>query len=211
MKVSLEPQRSAAWFELRRGMPTCSRFDSILTPKTGKPASAQESLINELIAESLQPPEQGFIKEVITTEMEHGIIMEAEARCSFELEYANGPVSEVGFIVHDSGLFGGSPDALVGDNSGVEIKCPNLATHIGYMRDGGLPGKYKCQVHGCMIVTGRDEWNFYSYARNAEPFHVVVVRDEFTDALEAELYRFCEKYNEVREKFGLKKIGGIQL
>lgn len=209
MKTHAVAQRSEQWFAARRGLPTCSRFDSILTPKTGKASAAQESLINELIAESIQPPEAGLIKPQFTTaEMEQGMVLEAEARCAYELEFAPEPVSEVGFVTHDSGLFGGSPDALVGESGGVEIKCPLLSTHIGYVRAGDLPSDYKCQVHGYLIVTGRGWWDFFSYARNAAPFRLRVTRDDFTAKLEAELHAFCARYNAERAKFNLPPVGG---
>lgn len=208
MKTLLMPQRSQEWFDARRGIPTCSRFDSILTPKTGKPAAAQETLINQLIAESIAPPVEGFIKPAyVSEEMEQGMKLEAEARCAYELEFAPAPVTEAGFVLHDSGLFGGSPDALVGDVGGCEIKCPLLATHIGYVRAGVLPDAYKAQVHGYLIVTGREWWAFFSYARGAEPLHLIVKRDDFTAKLEAELLAFCARYNAERAKFNLPPIG----
>jgi hypothetical protein len=208
MRALLMPQRSLEWFNARRGIPTCSRFDAILTPKTAKPAAAQESLINELIAESIAPPDSGFIKpEYVSEEMEQGMRLEAEARCAYELEHASEPVGEVGFLVHDSGLFGGSPDALVGESGGVEIKCPQLSTHIGYVRNGTLPDAYRCQVHGYLIVTGRKWWSFMSYARHFPPFHLRIERDDFTAKLEAELLAFCARYNAERAKFNLPPIG----
>ena len=204
------PQRSLAWYERRRGIPTGSRFDMILTPSQGNPAAAQETLINQLIAESVLPPDEGLIPGHITEEMRQGMILEGEARCAYELQYAKEPVSEVGFVLHGSGLFGGSPDALVGEDGGVEIKCPAPATHIGYYRGGELPLTYRCQVHGYMIVTGRKWWSFFSYARNFEAFHVIIERDEFTQKLEDELYRFAERYNNARKLFGLKPIGSSE-
>lgn len=208
MKIVTAEQRSPAWFAARRGIPTASRFDSILTPKTGKPAAAQETLINSLIAESITPPDAGFIRpQFLSEEMEQGMILEAESRCSFELEFAKAPVAEVGFVLHDSSLFGASPDGLVGEVSGVELKCPKAETVVGYIRAGVLPDAYKCQVHGSMVVTGRDSWSFFAYARNLPPFHVLVKRDDFTAVLEKEIFNFCERYNMEREIFGLNRIG----
>jgi hypothetical protein len=208
MKTIDVVQRGQAWFDARRGIPTCSRFDSILTPKTGKPAAAQETLINQLIAESIAPPVEGFIKPAyVSEEMEAGMKLEAEERCAYEQEFAPEPVTEAGFVLHDSGLFGGSPDALVGDVGGCEIKCPLLATHIGYVRNGELPPEYRCQVHGYLLVTGREWWAFFSYARGAEPLHLIVKRDDFTAKLEAELLAFCARYNAERAKFNLPPIG----
>ena len=208
MKVVDAAQRSESWYDARRGLPTCSRFDSILTAARGDPSKAQETLICELLAESILPPEQGVIKP-LTSDMEQGVILEAEARCCFELEYATEPVREVGFVLHDSGMFGGSPDALVGETGGVEIKAPAGKTHIGYIRDGVLPIAYRCQVHGYMIVTGRNWWSFFSYARNLPPFHLRIERDAFTEKLAAELLNFCAKYNEARIAFGLQPIGHV--
>jgi hypothetical protein len=202
-------QRSIAWFEARRGIPTASRFDQIITPKTGKPSSAQDTLINQLIAESILPPEQGLVRpQYISPEMEQGLKLEGECRCAFDLEYAKGEaVQEVGFILHDSGLFGGSPDCLVGEDGGAELKCPLASTHIGYIREGILPWEYRAQVHGYLIVTGRKWWSFMSYARHFPPFHLRIERDDFTAKLEAELLAFCARYNAERAKFNLPPIG----
>jgi hypothetical protein len=209
MTTLAAPQRSEAWFAARRGLPTCSRFDRILTAVKGEPSKAQSALIDELIAESICPPEDGLIRNVVTPEMEYGMKLEAEARCAYEMEFAPGPVSEVGFVLHASGLFGGSPDALVGEDGGCEIKCPSPAVHVGYYRAGVLPGDYRCQVHGYMAVTGRAWWSFFSYARHFPPFHLRVMRDDFTAKLEAELLAFCKRYNEARAKFDLAPIGSM--
>lgn len=208
MTTVTAPQRSEQWFAARRGLPTCSRFDKILTAVKGAPSAAQDTLIDELIAESVCPPDAGLIKpQYSSDEMIAGMRLEAEARCAYELEFAKWPVHEVGFVLHSSGMFGGSPDALVGDVGGVEIKCPNAATHVGYVRGGTLPNEYRAQLHGYMVVTGREWWDFFSYARSFEPFHLHVERDAFTAKLEAELLVFCRRYNEARAMFNLPPIG----
>lgn len=211
MKIHEVSQRSEAWFAARRGLPTCSRFDAILTARTARPAAAQDTLINELIAESIEPPEQGLLRpKFMSEDMEQGMKLEAEARCRYDLDFTGNdePVTNAGFITHDSGLFGGSPDALVGEAGGVEIKCPSSATHVGYVREGALPAEYRCQVHGYLVVTGRAWWDFFSYARNFEPLRVRVNRDDFTAKLESELLAFCARYNAERVRFGLPPIGG---
>lgn len=201
------PQRSREWFEVRRGIPTASRFDKILTAVTAKPSSSQDALIDELIAESVLPPDEGLIPRFVSPEMEEGMRLEAEARCAYELEYAKAPVTEVGFVIHDSGLFGGSPDALVGKDGGVEIKCPLAKTHVGYVRAGVLPPEYKLQVHGYMVVTGRAYWDFFSYSRHFPSFHIRTKRDAFTAILGNALASFCARYNAERAKFNLPPIG----
>jgi hypothetical protein len=210
MKIIDAPQRSEGWFAARRGIPSCSRFDQIVTPKTGAPSKSQDKLIAELIAESLEPAApEGFIRGPLTADMEQGMRLEGEARCAYELEFAKLPVREVGFVLSDCGRFGGSPDALVGDVGGVEIKCPRLSTHIAYIRAGELPDDYKTQVHGYMAVTGREWWDFFSYARLCRPFHLHIERDDFTAKLTAELAAFCSRYNEARALFDLPPIGNL--
>jgi hypothetical protein len=196
-------QGSEAWLAARRGLPTASRFDQILTPVTMKPSSSQTKLIDELIAEALIPDAPATR---ITEDMRAGMVLEAEARCAYELGNATAPVKEVGFVLAECGMFGGSPDALVGEDGGAEIKCPNATTHIGYIRAGVLPADYRCQVHGYLVVTGRKFWDFFSYHRGLDPFCVRVEPDEFTAKLAAELTRFCAIYNEARAKFNLPKL-----
>lgn len=207
MTVLNAPQRSAEWLAARRGIPTCSRFDQILTAVTGEPSKSQSKLIDELLAESICPVEEK-LPEYVTPEMEYGMKLEAEARCAWEFEFAKGqPVQEVGFILSDCGKFGGSPDALVGGDGGLELKIPSPVTHIGYLRNGKLPNDYKVSVHGYMVVTRRKWWSFMSYARHLPRFHLRVERDDFTTKLEKELHAFCEKYNAARVAFGLKPLG----
>ncbi len=207
MTILDHPQRSAPWYAARRGLPTCSRFDQILTAVTGKPSASQSKLIDELLAESLCPVEEA-LPEYVSPEMEAGMRLEAEARCAFEFEFANGqPVRDVGFILSDCGRFGGSPDSLVGEEGGLELKCPQPATHIGYLRAGTLPADYKLQLHGYMVVTGRKWWSFMSYARHLPRFHLRIERDDFTAKLAAELESFCAKYNAARVAFNLAPLG----
>jgi hypothetical protein len=100
-------------------------------------------------------------------------------------------VEEVGFIEHDSGGFGCSPDGLCKDlfgySHGVEIKCPIPETHLAWLHAGTLPDEHKLQVHACMAVTGLNRWDFLSYCPGDAPLLITVLRDEFTDQLEAGL------------------------
>lgn len=206
-RVLTMPQRSEEWFKARRGIPTASRFARILTPARGEPATAQGELIDELLAECLCPGEEAVVQHA-SADMEYGMRLEAEARCSYELEFAKGAeVKEVGFVLSDCGRFGGSPDALVGEDGGVELKVPTPAVHIGYLRAGVLPLKYKAQVHGYLVITGRAFWDFMSHARGLPPFLLRVKPDDFTKKLAAELNHFCTRYNEARVRFDLPPLG----
>jgi len=192
MKVFDCLQGSKQWHDSRRGVPTASRFDMILQPHKCKPSASQDRLINQLIAETysnIWPEVAGYISPA----MDHGTKTESTARARYELE-TDIDVQQVGFCLSDCGRFGCSPDGLVGSDGGVEIKCPERATHVQYVRDGVLPLEYKAQIHGCLIVTGRAWWDFWSYAENLPSFKIRVYPDDFTKLLHEEVLRFVDKY-----------------
>lgn len=89
---------------------------------------------------------------------------EEQARLAYEresgLEIATAP-----FIEHVAfDRIGGSPDGLVGDDGGVEIKCP-FATknHVQTIHSGRMPKEHKPQVQALLWVTDRKWWDFVSY------------------------------------------------
>ena len=198
------PQGSDAWWEARRGIPTASNFSRIVTSQ-GKPSKGMDGYIAELIGDCVQQNPKYFTAQGrhSTEAMRNGTDCEPEARRYYSLlkEDVDGPVLEVGFCLHDSGQFGCSPDGLVGNLGGLELKCPLASTLAGYILKGCLPREYKAQVHGALLVTGREWWDFMAYAAGiAEPLLIRVTRDEFTDALSKSLAIFLEKYAAARAK-----------
>lgn len=199
MKTFYCEQGSESWWNLHRGVPTASSFNRIITPKKAKVSAGADDLICELIAQratigSIAPP-QGYASHA----MQNGIDTEAEARRWYEMDRGI-DVQQVGFCLSDDERFGCSPDALVGEEGGLELKCPMLKTHVAYLRDGVLPAEYKPQVHGCLIVTGRPWWDFLSYAPGLDPLLVRVTPDDYTAKLRECLEAFWKKYETVRAK-----------
>lgn len=186
-------QYDDAWWAARRGVPTCSEFHRLLTAKTRKLASGADGYIRELIADRMEQRPNFFKENAQTRDMAEGTAREPEARRYYEME-RNVDVLQVGFVLDDETRFGGSPDGLVGEEGGLELKCPKLATHIGYLLDGGLPEDYKAQVHGHLIITKRKWWDFMSYAPPADPLIVRVLPDDFTHDLKVAMEVFWGKY-----------------
>ena len=202
MKIIECEQGTEEWFNARKGIPSASCFNEIITPTTMKPSKSQTKYINALIAESIQDEHGG--EGVSTAAMEYGLRVEAEARDFYTLQTGL-EVTQVGFCLHDNGRFGGSPDGLVEcptppGPGGLELKCPLPKTHIGYLRAGMLPTEYRCQVHGLMLVTGRTWWDFMSYAKGLPSFLIRVTPDDFTWALNEEIINFCNKYEQEKAK-----------
>ena len=122
-------------------------------------------------------------------DIRRGNLLEPLARAYYEERMA-AKVHEIGFVSHDFGGFGCSPDGLIsfaanGDfTHGLEIKCPSNEVHNGYLLDGVLPSDYELQVHMSMAVTGLPRWDFLSFCPGEAQFLISVERTEFTDRLE---------------------------
>ena len=83
----------------------------------------------------------------------------------------------------------------------IEIKCPIMSTHVGYLLEGELPKDYFQQVQGQLLVTNRKWLDFISYYPSLKPLIVRVNRnEEFIKKLSIELELFCKKLDEIVEK-----------
>lgn len=187
-------QYSPEWWQARRGVPTASQFDRIITPKTCRPSLQAEGYIHELIADRLRFDPPVMTERPMNAAMRHGVDCEPDARNYYAMEHDR-DVRLCGLCLTDDGRFGASPDGLVGDDGIIEIKCPEPKTHVGYLLSGELPDAYRAQVHGQLLVTGREWCDFLSYCPGFDPFLIRVTPDEFTERLAAALEEFWDRYN----------------
>jgi len=179
-------QGSNEWFAARLGRPSASMFSKFIT-SAGKASTSADSYINELIAERLT----GLRVPIYVNEhMERGTRLEPEAREMYEF-VTDQKVTEYGFILDDSEEFGCSPDGMVGEDGGIEIKCPADSTMIGYHRNNkSFINKYKQQIMGCMMITGRSWWDLMAYSETIPHLIVRVERDdEYIEKLAAEIQK----------------------
>ena len=173
MKILQAEQGTQEWLDARLGRPSASQFYKLITT-SGKPSASADDYISEMIAERIT----GESEPIYVNEwMQRGTELEPEARATYEFIHGV-DVKEVGFILDDSGEFGCSPDGLVGDDGGVEFKCPAPKNHIAWSRKGVCPSKHYAQVQGCLYITGREWWDFMSYHPDMKPFIVRVERNE---------------------------------
>lgn len=197
MRIIECEQGSDLWWEAKRGVPSASNFDRILTAKTMKPSAQQEDYIAELIGDLVCQTPNYFTTQgrpVNTHAMQNGAALEPQARRYYEME-REVEVRQVGFCVSDCGRYGFSPDGLVGDDGGLELKAPMAKTQARYLMNGGLPDEYKLQCHGPLAIEPKLKfWDFLSYAPGLPPLLVRVEPDGFTTALRAALDAFHVKY-----------------
>ncbi len=180
MKVIDCAQGSPEWFAARAGIATASCFADILAKGRGnEEAAARRNLRARLVVERLT----GKVVETYkNAAIQQGTQREPFARSVFESRTGLF-VDEVGFCRHDSLEAGASPDGLIDDHGGVEIKCPELAAHLEYLQlpHSVCPARYVAQVQGCMWITGRKWWNFVSYNPDFPENLQMVVRDVVRD------------------------------
>ncbi len=190
MKTFDVEQGSEEWFAARVGIPTASKFDKILTP-TGKASTQADGYAAELLAEIITgKPVQTFEK---TPWMERGNELEAEAALYYELQN-DIEVKAVGFCTDDLGLYGCSPDRLVGEDGLLEIKCPAPHTHVQYLLSGKVDNGYMPQIQGQLLVTGRKWCDWMSYNPEMPALVIRVERnEEYIANLKKELEGFAAK------------------
>lgn len=195
MKIIPCIQGSIEWHTARLGIPTSSMFSKIVTPG-GKASSQAEGYLHQLVAERLlgHPIDGGE-----TPWMSRGSLVESEAVALYELQHGV-DTEAVGFCTTDDGMAGASPDRLVGDDGGLELKCPSAAVHVGYLLDVE-PRKYWPQIQGAMWVTGRQWWQFMSYCPELPPALIRFERDEeFIASLARAVATFSEHVDAAHRK-----------
>lgn len=186
-------QGTEEWYLARRGIPTASRFSEILTPKTMKVSKSSDGLIADLIGERFATHYPENVESFTNKAIRWGQQTEAEARRWYALEKGV-EVRQVGFMLTDDGRFGASPDGLVGEDGGLELKCPQHKKHTETLLGEGLPDDYKIQVHGNLIVSGREWWDLASYCPGLPPFVCRVYPDDFTQKLKDALEEFYANF-----------------
>ena len=178
-------QGSEVWLECRLGLPTASKFSTVLAKGEGKIRSKyMRQLAGEVITGE---PAETFSN----SHMERGHAMEDEARQTYAFINDVEPV-RVGFI--RNGNKGASPDSLIGTNGGLEIKSAIPDIQIDRLERGRLPPEHVAQVQGCLWVTEREYWDFVSYWPRLPVLTVRVHRDEeYIKTLSDEIDRFNDE------------------
>lgn len=201
-------QQDRQWFDARAGIPTASCFDKIVTPAKCELSKQADGYMAGLVAEWALG--RSFEEEKPqTAHMVRGIEEEDSAVKAFEFEYEV-ETKFCAFITTDDGMIGGSPDRLIGDARGLEIK-----THMPWIqaekmeeqrlgRDVLSPS-HKCQVQGLLWISERERWDIVSYHKQMPLVVTPVLRDErYIASLSAAVRQFVDKMLEMRMAWASK-------
>ena len=168
----LHPQRSPEWFAARCGKVTGSAVSDVLAKVKVGESTGRVNYRAQLVVERITGSPAGG--DYTNAAMQRGTDLEPFARAAYEV--ATGLLAlECGFWHNDD--VGASPDGLIDDDGLLEIKCPSLATHFGYLKAGGVPSKYISQIQMQLYVTGRKWCDFVSFCPEyPEHLRLLVVR-----------------------------------
>lgn len=195
-------QRSEQWFAERAGKITASRMHDVMVerergefksgPRKGQPKPQPKAITDyayQLAAERLTGRAR---KQVKASALAWGQTVEPAAVAAYQAE-TGVIVTPAGFVTHPKFDFiGASPDFLVGDDGGGEIKSPESSeVHLETLLTG-LPPEHIEQIQGGLWVTGRMWWDFVSYHPDFQPdLRIYIQRVERDDEYIARLAEAC--------------------
>ena len=180
-------QRSKEWFEARRAKITASAVGGILG---NSPYQKRADVLRRMVRE-YHRAESEFSGNIAT---EYGTRNEDGALVEFEMETGL-TVQAVGFITREDWA-GCSPDGLLSDYAGLEIKCP-----FGKRKDKKPAFKtlreqphYYDQVQFSLWATDRMAWLFYQWAPGGAVLETVSVDRAWQDENLPKLRQFYAEY-----------------
>lgn len=194
-------QNSPEWYQCRLGIPTASKFATVLASgRGGGESKTRREYLYKLAGEILTgEPMYSYQND----HMERGKEMESEARDMYVFLTDLEP-QQVGFI--RNGQKGCSPDSLIGANGMLEIKTKLAHLQCEVLDYDELPSEHKAQCQGQLWVAEREWLDFCSYWPKLPLFAKRVYRDEaYIKKLSDEVDRFNNELAALVEKLRSRK------
>lgn len=178
-------QGAAEWHAARLGIPTSSKFATVMAKGEGKTRTEyMRRLAGEIITGE---PSETFSND----HMGRGKVMEDEAREKYAFDHEVEPVL-VGFV--RNGQMGSSPDSFIGARGGLEIKTALPHILIEHLDRGDIPPVHRAQVQGNMLVAEREWWDLSIYWPKMPPCYRRTARDEtYIANMKGEIDRFNDE------------------
>lgn len=171
---------------------TPSGFKKIMTNGRGGDSFGKTALsyVDEVVMKIIGVEQDDFT----SYEMQWGIDNEP-----FAVEaYQDYKIAEVHsrnerFVHSDYDFISGEVDGLVGEEGGIEVKCPNSNNHLSNLIEAAQLSQYMYQIQGYMWITNRQWWDFVSYdPRFPKEYRLSVNRVVRDESVISELEVRCE-------------------
>lgn len=205
-------QGSEAWLLARKGRITGSKFKVARERLKSGALTSKAILYAEDVARERLGGKAASV--FVNKAMQFGTEQEPFARAAYETTTGN-IVQEVGFAASDCGMYGLSPDGLIGDDGVLEVKTmvgsDNLFTAVV---DGDL-SEYMDQVNGYLLFLNRQWVDVVLWTPDLEDTGLGLVihrihRDEKALAeLRADLDKFAALVREYESKLRRKAAANV--
>lgn len=195
-------QGSEAWFKLKLGVISASNASKVVAKKDSE---TRNTYMMELVAQICT----GFQEELNSKYLDWGNQHEAAARSSYEFETGL-TITQVPFVfIDDNHREGCSPDGIVSDKKGLEIKCPFNAVHyVKFLAENKIKPEYQWQYQHTLRVMDAEEWDFVQYhpgmKRNPLKILTVTRDEEMQKTLADAVPQFVSDMDKILERIGVK-------
>lgn len=192
-------QGSQEWLDARLGIPTASEISCLLVDGKTLPPFGQGALTyaDTLVAERFRGQSANEFVGNDYTERGHDlepIVAEYYTSCG----YSDEPVTTCGICINHG--MGASPDRLVGDKGGLEIKTLNPKAMVTLLRNGKVNKDHIAQVQATLWVTEREWWDYIVYCDGMPSFYQRMQRDEkMIDKIDERVCMFNELVSEIEQ------------
>ena len=196
-------QNTPEWLKARLGIITASEVNSIVTPKgaikTGKGVDTyRNQKVSEIVTGRIADHFESYA-------MMKGHIGEVYAIESYSENYA--PTQSCGFITREiEGVtIGASPDAIVGEDGGCEVKTLMPHLHVQTILADAVPEDHINQIQTTLLVSGRKWWDYIQF----QPGMSLFVKRVLPDPVRQELIIKAVKELNVSIDASVKKYNGL--
>lgn len=198
-------QGSPEWHRMRAGVITGSKVHDIIKPgrAKGSYSEARAKYMNELIAQVCT----GLLPDEINAkQLSWGKDNEPKALDAYD-PWDEKNIAQIPFVYGLNMRCGVSPDALVGDNGALEIKCPwTTAQYIDQLLGGEPKPEYYTQVQYSLWLLKRDYWDFMNFDQRMKKKNFIVQRFEpdleMFEKFELEIPKFISEMDSKLESIG---------
>lgn len=202
-QVADAPQGTGAWAFMKLGVLSASNASKIVAKKDSE---TRATYMAELVAQVCT----GLAKQEFESRpTEWGKQHEDAARACYEFTTGY-TVTQLPFVYRDETFrVGCSPDGLVGESKGAEIKVPYATeNYIKFLTSDKIKPEYQWQTQFTLWVLGASEWDFVQYdpRMKVSPMKILTVAQdaEKFKTLDDAVPAFIDDMDKLLERIGIK-------